>query len=188
MTKEQLYGHLSKRKVRRSWLLEELHMTDEEWETAVKRKALPKELVDKALKAAEKLESKERTSEICESNVWMMCNAIIEQAVRDYRFSLNAVKATERIVYAIKTEYDDDTLERWWRSSKYSTRTRNTSGMTQDASYWQHEKTKRECEEFFRGGWMQMLTDIDGRWLLRTLEKEDRSGKTYVRKYMGAKG
>lgn len=38
--------------------------------------------------------------------------------------------------------------------------------------YWNLEKTVSDCERFFTGEVFELLTDIDGAWLLRKLKNE----------------
>ena len=38
--------------------------------------------------------------------------------------------------------------------------------------YWEAEKAKSDCERFFLGETFEILTDLDGAYLLRRLRKE----------------
>ena len=38
--------------------------------------------------------------------------------------------------------------------------------------YWNYEKTVSDCERFFTGEVFELLTDLDGAWLMRKLRNE----------------
>ena len=69
-----------------------------------------------------------------------LANAIVLQAVADYRMALKKIKAHPRNRQAI-----DEALE---------------------------------IEKFFRSGWYQMLTSVDGEFLIRKLQEEVRQSES----------
>ena len=64
-----------------------------------------------------------------------LANAIVEQAVKDYRMEQARIKANPQNADHAKTEV-------------------------------------RKLERFFRSGWFEVLTDVDGRLILSRLKKE----------------
>lgn len=46
-----------------------------------------------------------------------------------------------------------------------------------ETKWWDAEKTVKECEEFFLGDWIKVLTQLDGEELLNRL-REEHGGKT----------
>lgn len=71
-----------------------------------------------------------------------LANAIIIQAARDYRAALRGMR-----------NYRGDK----GRQSK---------------RYWNYEKTISDCERFFTGEVFEILTDLDGNWLMKKLKNE----------------
>lgn len=71
-----------------------------------------------------------------------LANAIIIQAARDYRTALRGIRN--------------------YRGDKGR----------QNKRYWNYEKTISDCERFFTGEVFEILTDLDGNWLMRKLKNE----------------
>ena len=58
-------------------------------------------------------------------------------------------------------------VEDWRDASSYVAR-RKTGGKRVKAA----KDIVTECEEFFKGEWIQQLTDVDGKYILETLQSE----------------
>lgn len=69
-----------------------------------------------------------------EEGIYNLINAIIGQAVKDYRTALNDFKRNPKNAVA--------------------------------------EDEIRRIEKFFRGSWYEMMTDVDGEYLIQKIKKE----------------
>lgn len=108
----------------------------------------------------------------------LLGNAIVEQAVRDYRQALavvnqygslvdkykEMVEALELHLFINRTELDDDIR------GKIKRRISWLKSVT--TNVYQHQKILIECEEFFLSDWFATLTKIDGSRLLERLRKD----------------
>lgn len=111
-----------------------------------------------------------------DTGIWILRNAIVEQAVRDWRFSTQKVETYQEI----EDDYGDDTDGFYDFMQSYG---KGTGNRTHEIVFIENQRLKKECEHFFLSNWFEILTDLDGAWILGRLEAEDRSKKTYVRKY-----
>ena len=108
----------------------------------------------------------------------LLGNAIIEQAVRDYRQALTVVnqygslvdryremvETLELYLFSNRAELDDAT--RWKIKRRISWLKSVTTNV------YQHQKVLTECEEFFLSDWFATLTKIDGSRLLERLRRD----------------
>lgn len=108
--------------------------------------------------------------------VYILRNAIVEQAVRDWRFSTQKIETYQEI----ELRFGDDEEGFYDFMQSYG---RGTGLRTHETVFIENQRMKKDCERFFLSNWFEILTDIDGVWLLDKLREEDRSKKTYVRKY-----
>ena len=71
-------------------------------------------------------------------------------------------------------------IARWWRREQIRA-IRNSEEWRHyyfaETRRWEAEKTVKECEEFFLGDWIKMLTRLDGAELLQRL-REEHGGNT----------
>ena len=114
-----------------------------------------------------------------DTGIWILRNAIVEQAVRDWRFSTQKVETYQEI--EVSYGDDEDGFFDFMQSCG-----RGTGHRTHETIFIENQRLKIECELFFLSNWFEILTDLDGAWILGRLEAEDRSNKTYVRKYRNA--
>ncbi len=87
------------------------------------------------------------------TNYENLANAIILQAVKDYR---TALKCMDRNPNNRNAQSDKEEVERFFRSQWY----RNA------------QSDKEEVERFFRSQWYSALTSVDGEMLIRSLQEE----------------
>lgn len=96
-----------------------------------------------------------------------LSKAIVEQAVVDYRASLEFLKANK----------NEDTVK-----MKPNDRKR----FEEKLSFY--KRLKKDCIEFFRGNWIKELTDIDGRKIKQIIEEQVRAGIHVVKMQRGGDG
>ena len=80
------------------------------------------------------------------------------------RQDLDTGDPSQNLANAIIQQAADD----WRRAASYL----RTHKGKQSKKYWEATKAKSDCERFFLGETFEILTDLDGAYLLRRLRKE----------------
>lgn len=84
------------------------------------------------------------------------------------RQDLDTGDPSQNLANAIIAQAADD----WRRATAYLNHHRGGTGKR----YWEAEKAKNDCERFFLGETFEILTDIEGEYLLRRLREEAEKG------------
>lgn len=93
-----------------------------------------------------------------------LSKAIVEQAVVDYRASLEFLKANKNVDVAKMSLKDG---KRFLEKVSF------------------YKRLRKDCVEFFRGNWIKELTDMDGRKIKQIVEEQVRAGIHVVKMQRG---
>ena len=106
-----------------------------------------------------------------------LANAIIEQAVEDYRRARKYLKKhprTEELEATVAAQLAEKKKRREQRVKLNlpAERIKRSREERLLVKIKDNERTQRETEKFFQSEWFSRLTEINGEWLLKRLKKE----------------
>ena len=197
MNVREMYARLHKYDCRRSEIRAITGITDEEFDAIMATKhldrELPEEFEERLWKGVEATMNtkREQSMALCddEKTVFLLSNAIIIQATDDYRACMEKIRKLNEHADAIEAYYHNfiyydgaAEADKWWDKiiggkGKYKLYTnRQLFELCMD--------DLESIEKFFKGGWYSMMTDVDGKWLIKKLRVEEGSDRKYATQKM----